>query len=644
MILLVDNRDSYTFNLAHLIHCASGQWPQVITADEVAAERIPERVTAGEFTHVVISPGPGSPDRDADFGGSRAVIQAAEGVPVLGVCLGHQGLAVLAGAAVTRAPEPRHGFISQINHSGEGIFTGIPQDFDVVRYHSLHIEETPGITVHARSEDGIIQGLEVTGQPHWGVQFHPESVLSEYGEQLVRNFIALAPLADALLPAERQKTNVEKHWYLEHRAVAGPIDCQGVADALRAIGESDHAFWLDSADPRGRYSIIGDAAGSLSRVIRYRLGDEPDVLAALDEELAAGIANPPDLPFTGGVVGYLGYECAQLTLPGADLGRHRSSYPDAYFVRPQSWIVYDHEAEVAHLCCLHTGEANVETERLLGRLAAALNGVEVGVEGASISGGSWRVPDYRERVERAQEELRAGESYEVCLTDTYETRATGDVYPQLRANNPAPYAAHLQFGEVEVMSASPERFLTVRDSAVEAKPIKGTVPRSADPDELARDPKSRAENLMIVDLLRNDLGRVCEPGSVEVPKLMAVESFATVHQLVSTVTGRLRADASLIDLLRAAFPPGSMTGAPKLRTCEIIERLETGPRGVYSGALGYLGFDGQADLSVVIRTAVRVGDELTVGAGGAIVLASDAHAELAERDLKARSVLGAWDA
>lgn len=632
MLLLVDNRDSYTFNLAHLIHRASGQWPLVIPADQVAAKRIPERVAAGEFTHVFISPGPGSPDRDTDFAGSRAVIQAANDIPVLGVCLGHQGLAVFAGAAVTRAPEPRHGFVSQIRHSGEGIFTGVPQGFDAVRYHSLHIGETPGITVHAESEDGIIQALEVDGQPHWGVQFHPESVLSEHGELLVRNFLSLAPLADV------------KQWLLEHRTVPGKIECEAVAEALRVSGESEHAFWLDSADPRGRYSIIGDAAGSLSRVIRYRLGGDPDVFTTLDEELAAGIANPPDLPFTGGVVGYLGYECAQLTLPGANLGRHRSPHPDAYFVRPHSWIVYDHEAEVAHLCCLRVGAADTETERLLGRLDAALAGVEVGVREASISEGSWRMPDYRERVERAQEELRAGESYEVCLTDTYEARATGDLYTQLRSHNPAPHAAHLRFGEVEVVSASPERFLAVRDGVVEAKPIKGTIPRASEPALLQRDAKSRAENLMIVDLLRNDLGRVCEPGSVEVPKLMAVESFATVHQLVSTVTGRLRTDASLIDLLRAAFPPGSMTGAPKLRTCEIIERLETGPRGVYSGALGYLGFDGQADLSVVIRTAVRMDDQLSVGAGGAIVLASDPDAEVAERDLKARSVLGAWDA
>ena len=147
---------------------------------------------------------------------------------------------------------------------------------------------------------------------------------------------------------------------------------------------------------------------------------------------------------------------------------------------------------------------------------------------------------------------------------------------------------------------------------------------------------------MIVDLLRNDLSRVCEPGTVRVPRLMHVESYATVHQLVSTITGQLRPGTTALDAIRATFPPGSMTGAPKLRTCEIIDALEAGPRGVYSGIVGYLGFAGEAEFSVVIRTAVRAGCEVTVGAGGAIVLDSDPAAELAERNLKAQSVLGAW--
>lgn len=617
MILLVDNYDSYTFNLAHLIAEAAGHEPLVVPAGEAAG--LPERVRAGEFSHVVISPGPGTPERDKDFGASRRVIEAAAKaqVPLLGVCLGHQGLAMLAGAAVTRAPEPRHGFVSTLTHSGEGIFAGIPQGFEVVRYHSLHVEEVPGVTVHARSEDGVVQALKVDGLPHWGVQFHPESVLTQHGAAIMRNFLG--------------------GWRLLHRAVPGGIDCQRVFDAIRRSGND--AFFLDSADARGSFSILGDTAGALSRSIPFTLGDG-DILRDLEQECSTPIHGAPDLPFTGGVIGYLGYECAQLTMPITL--RHRSPYPDAYFVRPQSFIVYDHQAEVAHLCAL-AGEG---AEGLLDRLEAALEsaaGDGAGTEGASIGEGSWSNPDYLGSIERAQEMLRAGESYEVCLTDTYTAEATGEIYTALREHNPAPYAAHLIFDGVEVASASPERFLTVRGREVEAKPIKGTIAADEDP-ALLRDAKTRAENLMIVDLLRNDLSRVCEPGTVRVPGLMQVETYATVHQLVSTITGHLREGCTAVDAVRAAFPPGSMTGAPKLRTYEIIDRLETSPRGVYSGALGYFGFDGQADLSVVIRTAVRAGDTMTVGAGGAIVLASDANAELAERNLKAQSVLGAFDA
>jgi para-aminobenzoate synthetase len=255
---------------------------------------------------------------------------------------------------------------------------------------------------------------------------------------------------------------------------------------------------------------------------------------------------------------------------------------------------------------------------------------------------------YLADILRSQAELAAGESYEVCLTDQISTDASPDpfaLYRQLRRSNPAPFAAFLRFGDRAVVSSSPERFLSVdRDRRVQARPIKGTISRCEDPTEdaarrteLAEDEKTRAEHLMIVDLLRNDLGIVCDVDSVRVPDLMVVEPYATVHQMVSTIVGHLEEGRSAVDCVRATFPGGSMTGAPKERTMEIIDDLEAEARGVYSGAIGWFGVDGAMDLSIVIRTIVMRPGRTTIGAGGAIVMQSDPEDEFDEILLKARA-------
>jgi para-aminobenzoate synthetase component 1 len=259
---------------------------------------------------------------------------------------------------------------------------------------------------------------------------------------------------------------------------------------------------------------------------------------------------------------------------------------------------------------------------------------------------------YLKAVERVREYIFAGDIFQANLSQRFETRLTEpawSLYRRLRERNPAPFAAFVDFGNVLILSASPERFLRVDVSGhVETRPIKGTRPRGVGPEHdaalaqaLAESPKDRAENLMIVDLMRNDLSRVCAPGSVRVADLFALEQYTTVHHLVSTVVGQLAPGADALDLLRAAFPGGSITGAPKLRAMEIIAELEPSRRGVYCGSIGYWSVTGELDTSIAIRTAVARNGRVYFNAGGGVVADSDPADEYQETLDKARGLIDA---
>lgn len=392
-------------------------------------------------------------------------------------------------------------------------------------------------------------------------------------------------------------------------------------------------FWLDRTHARGwpgLGSVVGWLAdddvslsldASTGLVLRHASGRSEvagtDVFAVLEAEIAAG---PDDALW----VGYLGY-ASRPDLPA----RPGAGQPDAVWLRVDPDHLVDVEPD-------DPGPAPPAT-----------------IAAGPLVDERW----YAGAFDTVQEHLHAGRSYEVNLTYRVATDAPTDpvdVYLDLRRRSPAPYAGFLQHdvpgARGWLLSASPERFLALdAERVAEARPIKGTLPRGASPAEdralaerLAGDPKSRSENLMIVDLLRNDLSRVCRPGSVEVPSLMQVESYAQVHQLVSVVTGHLHDDVSTVEALRSVFPPGSMTGAPKLRTMEIIDEVETTPRGVYSGTFGWIRPDGRADLAVVIRSLTTAGDgRWELGTGGGITVRSEVTEELEESYAKARALLGA---
>jgi para-aminobenzoate synthetase component I len=464
------------------------------------------------------------------------------------------------------------------------------------------------------------------------------------------------------------------------------------SDARRAIAASRGAWLLESAlagGPRGAWSFGGAAPRGILRAIGDRVEVEPlradagltrrslrmDPFAALRAFMPRTSTDPEIAPpFAGGAVGWLGYELAA-QLERVPIRRAGGlGAPDAAWLLADRVLAFDHASGRLFACALGAGSAAERAaDRLADRVArGAADPFEAGPRGAPAPddaegpeplrlrdaatglalGAFFDADAYAKAVTQIRDEILAGEVYQANLTHRLAARFGGDawaLYEALRARSPAPFAAYLDLPELTVVGSSPERFLRVEpDGRVESRPIKGTRPRGATPaadrrlhDELAASAKERAENAMIVDLVRNDLGRVCTPGSVAVPALCAIEPYATLHQMVSTITGRLRPGCDRVDLLRAAFPPGSMTGAPKIAATRLLARLEPVPRGVYAGALGWLDARGGADLSVVIRTLFCRGRRAWLHVGGGIVLDSDPGAEWQETLDKARAMIDA---
>ena len=686
--LLIDNYDSFTFNLFQLLAQVNGDEPIVVKNDQFAWDDLKNY----RFDNIVISPGPGRPQNHRDFGVSRDAILFAA-APILGVCLGHQGIGDAFGAAVALAPEPMHGRVAQVYHHGDPLFAGVPSPFSAVRYHSLCVvPPVPApLTAIAWTADGVIMGIRHWDRPIWGIQFHPESICSDYGHRILANFRDLShsfkqirkrrpqssspPAKSALRPRAEPPADRHPKFQLRSRRLDICPDAQAVFAAT--YSRSPSAFWLDNSlivPGLSRFSYLGDGSGPYSFRVQYdthsralSIADssgirriEQSVFEYLREFIEQVRIAPADLPFdfTCGFVGYLGYELKREC--GAGFA-YKSATPDAYFLFADRLIAIDHLAAVTYLICLApVGDGADESGRWFDAIEAHLRRLAAGPAAPAPARPEVAIalryqhspPEYLKLIERCLHELRRGESYEICLTNKIFPQARIEplaTYNVLRAINPAPYAALLTFPGLSILSASPERFVKIGCAGnVESRPIKGTAPRGrtpADDERLRRalqsSEKERAENLMIVDLMRNDLGRVCKIGTVEAPRLMEVESYATVHQLVSTVRGCLRPGVTAIDCLMAAFPGGSMTGAPKLRTMEIIDRLENQARGIYSGALGFLSISGAADFSIVIRTIVVADGAISIGVGGAVVVGSEPARELEEAMLKAQAPLRA---
>lgn len=687
-VLVVDNFDSFTHNIAQYLYEVTGVQP-VVLPNTTPYDALPLE----DCGAVVLSPGPGRPSRTEDFGVCRAVIDRCE-LPLLGVCLGHQGIAEHFGARTVLAPGPAHGIVDTVTHDGTGLFAGLPRALPVVRYHSLVSTDLPAeVECTARTRDGLVMALAHRTRPMWGVQFHPESIESYGGHEIFANFVRLAERASTgglpdragVTPEPAEPASVQAFRLasgaLRMRLQTRPLQDVGTpADLFRTrYAHQPYAFWLDSEGSEhtdSRYSFMGAWSSDGDVALRYDLAHRlltvhghrhtetvtGDVFTLLEEITGAvDVSVPPgwELPFHGGMVGWFGYELKALTTGDE---RHSSPEPEAWFLHTRSFTVFDHLHGTAMECRLVPDDERGGTDASTSKAERHHLGETGGPEETLPAADTTRyrpgpAPEqqlglrdgrdtYIGKVKESQRLITEGESYEICLTNRAQLADVGEglpAYCRIRSVSQVPAGAYLRAGDVEVLCSSPETFLRVdTDGVVESRPIKGTRPRGSTREEderlkhdLLSSQKDRAENLMIVDLVRHDLNTVCEPGSVHVPHAFTLESYSSVHQLVSTIRGRLRWRESPLAAVRACFPGGSMTGAPKKRTMEIIDELEGGARGVYSGALGWLSFSGALDLNIVIRTAVVRDGVASFGVGGAITAKSDPDEEYEETLVKA---------
>ncbi len=434
------------------------------------------------------------------------------------------------------------------------------------------------------------------------------------------------------------------------------------ASLFETIADSPWAVFLDSGrhhPGQSRYDIMS-AQPYIRLITRDNLTEihadgvalsRDDPFQLLKRHLDIDVTLTSDLPFAGGAIGYFGYDLARRIerLPARAAAVER--IPDMAIGIYDWAVVVDHLEQKSWL----TGQGrDPETDIKWNALVAQFSNPAAEKSRAPFRVTSHIVSSHtRESYGRAFRRIRQyihdGDCYQVNLAQRFSAASSGDpwlAYQALRVMNPAPYAAYLSTPYAQILSSSPERFLRAERGAVESKPIKGTRPRAGHPRldaELAEglrvSEKDRAENVMIVDLLRNDLSKNCEWGSIKVPRLFEVESYATVHHLVSTVTGRLKAGRDSIDLLRGSFPGGSITGAPKLRAMQIIDEVERARRGVYCGAIGYIGFDGGMDTNIAIRTLTVSHGSVRFWAGGGIIYDSEVAAEYQESFDKASALL-----
>jgi para-aminobenzoate synthetase component 1 len=432
------------------------------------------------------------------------------------------------------------------------------------------------------------------------------------------------------------------------------------AKLFAAIAHKPWAVFLDSGYPhthQGRFDLLAaDPVVTLQTTgLQTTINNAGDIFVSSEDPfqliqqfLQIPVSSEDDLPFNGGAIGYFSYDLARRLEKLPEIAQDAENIPEMS-VGIYNWVlIVDHHKQQTHLVghslTEDVWETLIDQFSLLPEQAAEAEFVVLDSPQSNMDS-----EYYAKAFQKIRHYLTEGDCYQVNLAQRFSCPCQGDpwqAYQYLRTINAAPFSSYLNFPEVQVLSSSPERFLSVNDNEVETKPIKGTRPRKKSQQldvlqigTLIESRKDRAENVMIVDLLRNDISKCCKPGSVKVPRLFDIESYATVHHLVSTVKGELKDDQTPLDLLRSCFPGGSITGAPKIRAMEIIEELEPHRRGVYCGSIGYIGFNGNMDTNIAIRTLVHSQGTIRCWAGGGIVNDSNLEEEYQESFDKAAALL-----
>jgi aminodeoxychorismate synthase component I len=632
MFLMIDNYDSFVYNLVRYLEELNEE-VVVRRNDSLTIEDIEKMQPEG----IIISPGPKSPEQS---GICVDIIKEFSGrIPILGICLGHQSIAYAFGGGIVKGEEPVHGKVFDVFHDGTGVFRGLKSPVKVTRYHSLVVDKDmlpECLRVTSETADGVIMGLRHKDYLVEGVQFHPEAELTESGHEMLRNFLD-----------EAKERSGSKTMEVLVREIETDLDA---FDIYSLFKDDRTAMLLDSgrdAENLGRYSFVG-----LNPFDTFRNDRGGDPFGDLDSMLAKyRIVNKTGLPYAAGAMGYFSYDLARgiEKLPAEAAEDVR--IPDMYFYFYDNAVVVDNLEAKAYVTALGMLRPKAESiEAITNRISCGQKAEygEIAATGTVFESNFSR-QDYIDTVERVRQYIRSGDVYITNLTQRFScetSKAPYDVYRDLRRINPAPFAAFMNAEDFSIVSSSPERFLNISGRIVETRPIKGTRPRGRDEEEDARNrqeligsEKDRSELLMIVDLERNDLSKVCKPNSVKVTELFKLEEYSTVFHLVSTVKGELKDDCTAVECIKACFPGGSITGAPKVRSMEVIETLEPNRRGIYTGCIGYLGFDGSADLNIVIRTILMKGGKAYFGVGGGITWESEKEAEYEETIDKARALM-----